>query len=260
MALKLINNSEFLHLPKTGGSWVSKVLNVNNLVDSQAGGHKHADYDRLMNWRLCGNSKFILNAKINRAIEKAQRKFPSLDNLNKKSSAPYRFCFVRHPLSWYESWWKYMSGLGWNDWGEENDPVNWHPNSILNGLGSDDFNQFVSNVINKRPGYVSELYFAFTKPGINFIGKTENLSEDLMKVLDIQNLGYDKQAILDMNRVNVSKAKVKQPEWDPEIRSITMKLELPSLIHFDYLSDQEYLEMGITKRIPPHKSLYTRGD
>ena len=72
-----------------------------------------------------------------------------------------------------------MSGRGWIHWGAQNNVEDWHPNAILNGLGSDDFNQFIKNVVHKRPGYVSELFFSYTKPGITFIGKTENLTDDL---------------------------------------------------------------------------------
>ncbi len=241
MTIQLINKAEFLHIPKTGGSWVKSVLKENNLILKEFG-HEHADYDRnLLKGGLSRREhleEVISSTKKN--LQLKMRPSP----LNKQI---FRFCFVRNPISWYESWWKYMNERNWNNWGECNSKHNWHPNSILNGLGSTDFNQFVTNVIKKRPGYVTELLFSYTKSGISFIGKTENIRNDLMTILDIINLPYDIESITKSPKVNKSQTDKNDTviHWDPKLKEIVKRLELPSLLHFNYLSEQEKNDLGI---------------
>lgn len=245
MAIKLTNGAEFLHIPKTGGTWVSDILEELNLISEEIGGDKHADYDRVLNWkRLRPLSGFkIMKEDVCHRLSRIAPNYvhPRVDP--SPYHPPIRFCFVRHPLSWYESWWKYMMGRGWHDWGKANDARKWHPNTILNGLGSDDFNQFVRNVVKKRPGYVSELYFSYTKPGIDFIGKTESLYEDFARILRLLDVSFEEDRVLGAPRRNVSKKPEFPLEWDPDLRRTVLLLELPALIHFGYLS--EHLdEMG----------------
>lgn len=256
MAIKLIDGSEFLHIPKTGGQWVTKVLRENKLIEhSHLGGHEHADYDRVLNNKRLGSGKELLRECIRISLRK-YIKTSGKDEDDSKSQ-PFRFCFVRHPLSWYESWWKYMSSRNWNYWGVRNSAINWHPNSTLNGLGSDDFNQFIRNVINCRPGYVSELYFSFTKPGINFIGKTEHLKDDLLTVLNVLNLTFDRNSVDETPRQNVSPASSDNIIWDPELRKTVTLLELPALVHFGYLTSDEAQKIGFPEsiKIKPNEAL-----
>jgi hypothetical protein len=173
-----------------------------------------------------------------------------------QKTSPFRFCFVRHPLSWYESWWKFMETVNWRDFGKTNSASLWHPNSILNGLGSNDFNEFVWNVMQKRPGYVSELFMSYTKSGINFIGRTESLNQDMLDVLTLLDIEIDKTKILEAPKFHQSK-KV-EVEWDPKLKEMMLKLELPALIHFGYLNEKEQLDFGIHKFIPPNKALHLR--
>ena len=44
MSIQLINGSEFLHIPKTGGTWVRAVLADNDLIASSSGvSHRSLD-------------------------------------------------------------------------------------------------------------------------------------------------------------------------------------------------------------------------
>ena len=148
-----------------------------------------------------------------------------------------------------------MMALDWKEWGKENSAQDWHPNSVLNGLGDEDFNTFVRNVINKRPGYVSELFFSYTKSGIDFIGKTENLVEDLIHVLARQGLEFDESRIQNLGRLNVSKTKSSAVKWDPVLKRTVTLLELPSLIQFGYISGEEMVGLGISEEIMPNKAM-----
>lgn len=250
MAIKLTDGSEFIHIPKTGGSWVSEVLHDNGLVAEYLG-HKHADYDlNLFHGRLA--PKRVPATYARTILERAR---------SRRTGQPfreprvYRFAFVRHPLSWYESHWKFMQGLGWNDWGVINSCEGWHPCSTLNGLGSDDFNQFVRNVVRVRPGYVSELFFAFTKPGIDAIGKNENLKRDFLKIAADRGIKIDTERLEKMGKVNESKVKQDKIQWNPELRDLVMRLEMPALVHFGYLSAEERQRYAIPDDLPTHPAL-----
>ncbi len=255
MTIRLIDGTEFLHIPKTGGNWVTKILEDNNLIDRHLGCNMHDDYDRVLCGDRLGSGKDLLRECGRMFVRKVRR---TLLRRKDPISKPFRFCFVRHPLSWYESWWKYMSGLGWNDWGIQNSADGWHPNSMLNGLGSDDFNEFIRNVIQARPGYVSELFFSYTKPGISFIGKNENLRDDLLKVFDHLGFSIDSNSVKNSDMVNVSKVSADAIVWDPDLRKTVMMLELPALLHFGYLDRTEMRSLGVSQIIEPNKAIHSK--
>ena len=252
MTIRLINGAEFLHIPKTGGTWVESILEKNKLIAKRFG-HKHTDYDsNLLKSTLTGQQH------LKEAGRLAQSKILNLFSYSPKSSShdSFRFCFVRHPLSWYESWWKFMKAREWEAADTPYSRRNFHPNSVLNKHGSDDFNEFVSNIIQERPGYVSELLFAYTKPDISFIGRTETIREDLVYLLDLLALPYDCKTIEKSPKMNVSKTNDKEIQWDPELKKIVIRLELPALLSFGYLSDKEKSELGIEMAIKPHQALH----
>lgn len=246
---RLVDGSEFLHIPKTGGTWVESVLQESSLIEASYG-HEHADFDRNL-----FQSVVSVGDHLGEAAKIARHKLVHGRRKTPPDRPVFRFCFVRHPLSWYESWWRFMSDQDWHDWGVQNSRAGWHPNALLNGLGSEDFNAFVQNVINARPGYVSELMFAYTKPGISFIGKTENLRRDLARVLCKLGLDHDPALIEQKPRLMVSRSTASPIEWDPQLRQVLMRLELPALVHFGYLTAEQQAEMGITPAIRPHPAL-----
>jgi hypothetical protein len=220
MALLLKNGAVFLHIPKTGGNWVSKVLQGLNLVDRKLA-HKHADIDHFF-------------APHGRKIH-LKRLAQELFFPRKK---PYMFCFVRNPLSWYESWFNYMSqpSRKWCYWGDERNISNWHPNALLNGLGNPDFNQFVRNVIHKRPGYVTELFGWYTKPQMDFIGRQEQLVDDFIKVLEIMNVDFDEDFVRNHEKVGVSPRSDEKICWNHELKKEVALCEYAGLIRYGYHS------------------------
>ena len=255
MAIKLKNGAEFLHIPKTGGSWVTSILASNDLILSNKG-HKHADYDSNLFQYESNLFPVGKGRKQNLLILLSLLRTKVLSKDTSHKIAPFRFCFVRNPLSWYESWFKFMETVNWREFGKANSPNQWHPNSILNGLGSHDFNEFLWNVIKKRPGYVSELFMSYTKSGVNFIGRTENLHQDMLDLLIHLGLELDETKILNSPKIHESKEI--EVEWDPKLKNMMIKLELPALIHFGYLNEKEQMDNGIYKFIPPNKALHMR--
>ncbi len=229
MTLLLINGAVFLHIPKTGGIYIHTVLDALGLIKAPLG-HEHADFDHAF-W----NDRFHCDAKVLRHILRRAaglRRAPA-----RMGPDAFKFCFIREPLKWYESYWRFMQGLNWHKWGDEQDPYHWHPNAMLNGLGSSDFNEFMYNVNRKRPGYVTEMFGWYVRPGVQFVGKQETLEADLLRVFSLMNLDVDRAKIERIGRQNQSPAHIPMPEWDPALKRETFRLEYPGYVRFGYSTE-----------------------
>ncbi len=223
MALILKSGAVFLHIPKTGGNWVTAVLRECGLVVGSIGS-KHSNLDRLVS-PFDGRSGKRLGM-----MERAR----ASSVLKPK---PFMFCFVRHPLSWYESWFKYQTqpACDWRDWGSDKDVLAWHPCCPLNGCRSEDFDGFIRNALEKRPGFVSEMYSEFAKPQVEYVGRQESLRDDLVSVLKRLNLTFDEGFVRDFKEVGVSPVPRQKVEWDPELKQRVLELEHLALLRYGYL-------------------------
>ncbi|HEV3272610.1 MAG TPA: sulfotransferase family 2 domain-containing protein [Candidatus Methylacidiphilales bacterium] len=231
MAYLLRNGSVFLHIPKTGGTWIKHVLRELDLIDAPLG-HQHSDWDRSF-WHDKLHDDFKVARYLFRRAVRSRRAQPRI------RPDCFKFCFIREPLRWYESYWRFMENLDWNwkSWGDERDPYKWHPCSMINGLGSPDFNTFIHNVNKKRPGFVTEMYGWYVRPGIGFVGKQESLRHDLIRVFSLMKLDVDLNTILSVARRNESPARIPMPEWDPALKRATLQLEYPGYVRFGYPVD-----------------------
>lgn len=223
MAIILKNGAVFLHIPKTGGTWVSSVLKETGLARCSIG-HRHANWTHLLAPGFQG---------VGRKLEYLYKRGRFL----KVSPGPFTFCFVRHPLAWYESFYRYklQPELNWEPDGDANDWNRWHPNAVLNGLGEGrEFNEFVEAVLEQYPGYVSALYNHYTLPPVDFIGKQENLTEDLISVLSEMKCEFDPEVIRGAAKVNTSRSEKKSMEWDPGLKERARELEFSAIKRFGY--------------------------
>lgn len=224
MAIQLQDGTIFLHIPKTGGSWVEKSLITLGLSQC-ALGHKHADFERVVyphNFREA--FRWTMDTLPRKLV--GQPTFPE---------RPRMFCFVRNPLTWYESWWKFNQKLDWPDWGDMHDTNRWHPCSALNGLGSPDFNRFIENVVSQTPGFVTGLYLRYLGEGTPLIGHQESLEQDLFAILE--SLGYrTERALIASGRINESNVPGNRPVfWDESLRAEILRLEYPIMKRCGYL-------------------------
>src|SRR5262245_16462215 len=88
-------NALFLHIPKTGGTWVEEVLKECGILAEQAAVTDAVTWRHPLRGHHLHDYSFV-------------------------------FAFVRHPLSWYESWWKFQAG-SWT----QHEPGVWHPQRVL---------------------------------------------------------------------------------------------------------------------------------
>jgi hypothetical protein len=222
MALLLRNDATFLHVPKTAGMWVSAVLDDLGLVRCRIV-TKHADMERVLHCARHHPGRYL------EAVAKAGLTW------QRRVRAGFKFCFVRHPLAWYESYWLFMCSRGWNAWGVDGrGRTRWHPNAALDGLGADDFNAFVRNVLRSRPGYVSEMYGWYATSEIDFVGRQERAADDLLEALRRMSLGFDEARVRARAPVNVSEGSGSRPQWDPAVRAEAVRAERAALERFGY--------------------------
>ena len=243
MGLRLTNGAIFLHIPKTGGSFVEAFLRGQGLVRGSAGG-MHDDVFRCLypqNWpsRAANVAKEVPGKLIDRVKPNRIHDWkigphpdqPTLDSL------PYMFCFVRNPVSWIESYYIFTKENGWYYWSSKYDYYKfWHPNSVLNELRSDSFNEFVGKLLELRPGYVTEMFGWYTTSGVRAIGHMESLREDLAEILDGLRLTYDRKLLETMRKVNASNA-AKEIKWDSGLLREFVRAEYAGFLRYGYDPD-----------------------
>ena len=145
----------FWHIPKTGGRWVLEALSRRR---TRAGLSRvkrvHPETKPFM---LFGH-----HAPPSQVAEELKRD-------------RFHFCFVRHPLSWYKSWWSYRIRRSRSDKRHYCD--RWH---------RDTCDEFVNVMLDAHPkGFVTELFQLYVgthTDQMDYIGRTENLLADLKEI------------------------------------------------------------------------------
>lgn len=173
MAVRL-PNSIYIHLMKTGGWSVRDALNRMNLNCGEIGrGHDPA-------------SLLPLPAK----------------------HKPFTFVFIRHPLSWYRSYWAYRMQAAWRV----------HPSQPITGwqtfgavldheCRADDFETWMQNVLAYVPeGFLSRIYRIYTE-GVDFVGKVESFQDDFCRALSLAGESFSPELIQSLPRRNVTNTK-----------------------------------------------------
>jgi hypothetical protein len=206
----LSNNVFFLHIPKTGGNWVRTVIRRSGIKEIKTNKiSKHANYDLL--------------AGVHQS------------RLIKPRGKIKYFCVVRHPLLWYQSWFRYQHDRGWRVWGEKSNSLKWHCLAGINMEKHDDFNKFMTYINRNAPGFLTYLYHSYVLSSDARYLKNENLRDELLSLNSEWNLGINESLILESKEVNVS---VKSDIiWDEEVVAETLENEMPLIKKYGYGTD-----------------------
>jgi len=157
----------FLHIPKTGGSWFREAIKLATGKPYSHVGQQHSHFPELANHI---NPDTIKSA--------------------------YYFAFVRHPITWYQSRWAFRVKHGWHMS---------HP--IDRNCSSNDFREWVDNLLIHKPGWVSTLYKVYIErvpSGEINVGTMENLVTDATNILQNAGVEFDEQKFIDAGRINDS--------------------------------------------------------
>jgi Tfp pilus assembly protein PilF len=137
-------------------------------------------------------------------------------------------CFVRCPVDWYRSYWSYRVAKGW------------HPEVELDRFcEADAFEDFIRKASLLLPGVLTTIYDTYTGPRedpVDFIGKQENLPNDLVTALRMCGEKFDEELILCADRINQSSLR---PEYPPELRELVMISEHQAMERHGYWEGNE---------------------
>jgi hypothetical protein len=153
-------------------------------------------------------------------------------NFENKIKAAYKFAFIRHPVTWYQSAWRYMESIQWKNFIKNENQSRfflkydtWHPFEKLYDAKSSNVNEFIKNLIDEMPGFYTHLIYAYTGiNSINYIGKQENLIDDLKNVLTHLGINNDE---LYFEPEKVNKSTVSVPQLEQGITDKILESEYP---------------------------------
>lgn len=182
MSCLIGQNFRFLHMPKTGGTWVHDVitrwLQLPCVVDNRYGGH------------------VPLRLALGEGL-------PTLT-------------YVRNPFRWYESYYRYRCTTGWQDPpGDAGVPI------TKFGQAGECFAEFMSGLLSKYPNWLPDLVHAFTSfrapDPLVTIGRHETLAADLERFLNDRGVLYSRHMLHQRAQQLVNLSIPVPTVWTPEL-------------------------------------------
>jgi hypothetical protein len=170
----------FLHVPRTGGVWIGQAL--------IAAGVAVEPLLRPQNGISSGH------AGLRATGDYADR---------------FTLAYVRHPLEWWRSLWVFRMRTGW---------VADH--LIDSATRSEDFNDFVSLVVERLPGHFAErsaVYIGEPEEPISYIGRFESLLDDLVSALTLAGESFDEAALRAQPPANANDYACLPALYEPEL-------------------------------------------
>ena len=101
------------------------------------------------------------------------------------------FAFVRHPFSWYQSFWAFRYANGWDT------------RNPLDACKAATFQEFIGNVVDRCPGHLSAHLREMTE-GVTYIGRFEALRESLIHILSTLGEDFSSEDVYNHPSENVS--------------------------------------------------------
>ena len=193
MPLLIGKNTVYFHTPKCGGSWIRKTVENAGLPICEI--IPAVRNDRKIN----GHS----NIRINDIVHMPSLLFPIED----------KFCFttVRNPLTWLISTFRHYQRVGWPD------------SEIENKTKSKYFNEFAGKYEKYFPGIMGKNFDTYTYH-CQFVGKQENLADDLVKALRLGGEEFDEEKLRATAPVNKNTV-AKDETYHPEVKRLVIEKE-----------------------------------
>ena len=190
----VLPKSVFFHVPKCGGDFIRTVIKESGVPHHEVG-RKHS--------RLAD--------------------LPDATYVRMK----FVFCFVRHPLEWYRSFWAHRQKKGW--------PAD----MPQDGCRSDNFNEFVERRCEHHPGFLGELYAAYTgwPIAVDFVGRHENLRNDLEKAVRLAHERIASQLVRSRpatNRAASLPGFARRSRYSPSTRKLLLESEQVAISRYGY--------------------------
>ncbi len=195
----------FIHIPRTGGTWFKETC--------KKLGFKYALNSHTTSQRLSGYHSRFKHSPL------CQYKPEFLAKIR------FSFTFIRHPLDYYASVWKWMMSepLEYLEkWGRA------FPWNIPFNQFDRRFNFWVNNMLDHEPCWVTRLYETYCGPrGLKYlshVGKTEDLFHSLSTIFKKVGFDHDRSLLRDLceHKVNDRKANV---DWDRGLKRAVLNAE-----------------------------------
>lgn len=190
MARVLTEHAMFLHVPKTGGHWVTEALTQARLAKRVWPQHHWPLEDVKNDWRTLYPGRPL----------------------------PFLFGFVRHPVSWYHSVWRWYTKRGWRDKGP-----------MVNAAKGLPFREFIVTVTDQCPGHLKQSVDKWLGPReepVDFIGQFEHLQQNLYEALVRSGHKIDRSVLDGIDARNVNGVKGGQMTDDLVDRIVRSEAEL----------------------------------
>lgn len=157
----------FLHIPKTGGVWLSHVLAKLGFRWTMVG-HQHSCFPQLLQ---CRDAEWFRSRFI--------------------------FTMIRHPLTWYQSRWAFRVKHGWRS--EHPLDFNCASNDFHTFLDN-----ALNHYPNGWLTWLYEHYIDDVPDGIDYVARLENCVEDVIEALTRAEVEFDKEVVRRVSRINDS--------------------------------------------------------
>ncbi|WP_433654246.1 hypothetical protein ACQPW1_26505 [Nocardia sp. CA-128927] len=132
-------------------------------------------------------------------------------------------CFVRDPARWYRSYFAWRTERGWR------------PKYDLDRLcAADSFTWFVRRSATTLPGFLGGFYRRYTGPPgaqVDFVGRTERLADDLVRLLRLAGADFDEAALRATPPANTTSIR---PPITAEIEDLVHISEFHAIARFGY--------------------------
>jgi hypothetical protein len=198
-----LKKSVFYHIPKTGGTWVAK-----NLFDNVKGPKRNF-------WR---HHRGVTHPHIDKKGVGHLLRGPHIPP-SARDTKKFKFSFVRHPLTWYMSLWKYRTrdGALRHQWRDRDS------SDFSKKCAKNDFNEFIDAVIEHFPGYYSEVVKQFES--VDFMGKQENIREDLVKALTLAGEEFNEDKVRNYKGESLKIGRKVDIKYTPEQEKKILEIE-----------------------------------